>query len=165
MGERLDPREAEIDLSNARRFFSRLGYGAAGAADKLSESWKRPKRHNNKIERAALWYALTLEQECAFALASGQRRLLYPQTSRDTRYELQAGMRIVHAVVPYTGQEKTRLHGADMSRNFLFEQRGDPAHERLVDRWHVWLWDAREEGALLDEASVRLSSTCVELLS
>jgi hypothetical protein len=62
-----------------------------------------------------------------------------------------------------------------MIRNFQFENRDAIGDQRLIDRWHEWLWmkdsDVSRSGigaigkaALLGEASLRLSDNAKTVL-
>jgi hypothetical protein len=157
-------------------FYSRLEFDAAGVVRSLFESRKRVHRHNARIERAALWYALALDEECAYALDPTNGRILAPPSAdMGTRYELQAGMRVVRAVIPFTQIERSLLGSPGMHSNFRFENRDAIQEQNLFNRWHEWLWTRDEdvarppsatgESMILGEASARLLAGAQTILA
>jgi hypothetical protein len=112
----------------------------------LSAAWKRPTRHNRSIERAALWYALHVTNDCAHALEHGeQNRIARPATGDATsRYDAKAAITTIPTLFPYTTPERRLLtFNQDRRTNFRFEYGiGDTALGQiaLLERWHDWLW-------------------------
>lgn len=152
--------------------YSRLQFNASGASRELIAAQKRPKRHNKPIERLALWHTVLLDAECERVLTSGSRSLLMPRsTDVDFRYELQAGIRTVHAVVPFTAPERLALH---RDRGHILDD-VENFRSPLIDRWHQWLW-VNERGeqqtsvenlgasAVLLEACLRLNRVLLPTL-
>lgn len=160
--------------------YMRLRQAAAHTYHNVTESWKRPKRHNRKIERAALFWSLQLDDECV-TIANRHIALPRPDTADvATRYEVQAGIRTVRAILPFTSRERATMPGrTEIWRNPEFEA-DDPSmglplpDHRLVERWHQWLWmdengkpqtsvTALGQSAILAEASGRLSEAVLEV--
>jgi hypothetical protein len=161
---------------DAYHFYSRTQFEAGRTARALYEAGKRPKRHNKGIERAALRFALDLEIDCRKALEPAHASLLLPPAAdAETRYELQAGIRVVHAILPFTLAERDALRPADVMANPRFEDKQAIAEPSLVERWHEWLWmDPRGEpqtsvealgaSAILAEGCARLSHVLPRIL-
>jgi hypothetical protein len=160
-------------------FYARASFFASGAAHYLHESWTRPKRHNKRIERAALWHTVLLDEDCGKALALEPGRaslLLPPSTDAETRYELQAGIRTVHATVPFIPRERSALRReAAETGNARFDAPDIIRETALFERWHQWLWmdehraptttlDALGASGVLAEGCVRLSNVLPKLL-
>ena len=109
-------------------------------------SWQRADDHDRHLERMALWGAILLDADCAEALQPGHElRLWPPDISAETRYGLQAGIRMVHAVLPFTTIERDTLNDRPMqsfAAQFPAVESDELAsHEpELVERWHQWLW-------------------------
>lgn len=130
--------------------YSRMRSVAYFAVGHLSEAWKRPVRHNRRIERAALWYALDIADDCERLLDPADRgRYLRPTTGdAEARYDAEAAIRTIPNVLPFTSREREML-GAnrDVRNNFQFEHGiGDAALGQLAlaERWHDWLWTPPE---------------------
>ncbi|HSZ12646.1 MAG TPA: hypothetical protein VK790_01255 [Solirubrobacteraceae bacterium] len=154
-----------------------MAFYACGAAEFLDESWKRPKRHNRRIERAALWHTVALDEDCGKALDLRRSVLLLPgATDTRTRYELQAGIRTVTAIVPFTITERIALRGEELATgNTLFHDESAVQDATLFERWHEWLWmdghgvpqtstEALGASAVLGEACGRLTNALFDLL-
>lgn len=157
--------------------FSRMQSDATQADRHLREAWRRPVRHNKALERAALWHAVALSQDCVEMLDSPQVVTLSPKCGVQTRYEIQAGMRTARDVLPFTPLEIAAFRPTEMIRNFRFESLdAEPAPPKhLLDRWHEWVWldergvsqrrvEALGESAILAEACSRLSDGLAEIL-
>jgi hypothetical protein len=120
-----------------------LLFAAEGAATTLRESWKRPVRHNKKIERLALWHTVSLEHQCEQAQEPDSviRLPLQPNDcGPEARYEIESAVRMIPRVVPYLDLDLHRLR-ADTGETS--EDWGEDMAERnpsLVARWHRWLW-------------------------
>jgi hypothetical protein len=157
--------------------YTRMAGYAAETAWHLRQAWARPVRHNRRIERGALWEALLLDAECRRALAPDPlQSLLSPPTgSLDARYELQAGIRVVPHILPFTLDERQRLRPTGV-RDFRFGTEDIVNREpEVVERWHNWVWmDTEREpqkdvkalgaSALLAEAGTRISDSLYEIL-
>lgn len=126
--------------------YSRMRNTAHIAGKYMRESWKRPSNRYRHIERMALWSAVLLDIDCGEALKSGHElRLWPPDVSPQTRYGLQASVRMVHATLPFTAEERQALsEGPLHTFNETYpetESKELAAHEpELVERWHEWLW-------------------------
>ncbi len=126
--------------------YARLFTAATGTAEHLREAWKRPVRHNRRIERAALWYALNVDRSYAELLAVPSPlallRDLLPEAEVEERYEVEAATHAVHRHLPFTRQERYALQQAQSMSNFQFETEGITAREpALVEQWHRWVWE------------------------
>lgn len=116
------------------------GY-AAGAAWSLQESWKRPVRHNRRLERLALWYTVKLDENCAMAVNPDAR--VFPLTATafdpEARYEVTAALREIPRLVPFAlGRDRLR-----QPIGYQLETWGKEMAVRepsLVDDWREWLW-------------------------
>lgn len=158
--------------------YTRMSFFAAGAAEFLNESWKRPKRHNKRIERAALWHTILLDQDCGEALEPAREVLLLlpPPTDVETRYELQAGIRTVHATLPFSVTERYALQREELEiGNTHFDDNDAIRESALFERWHEWLWMDRHEvpqtstealgaSAMLAEGCARISHILPKIL-
>lgn len=139
MSKRAGESPEERDRKNA---VMRLHFDAAQASVSLVESWKRPKRHNRTIERAALFNALLLDEDCRAALRDGSYIPPAEVASAETRYEVQATIRTVHNTLPFSISERYHLTPAtrdDMMRNYGFHDAA-AVDQQLLERWHDWLW-------------------------
>lgn len=125
-------------------FWAQMLFAAEGSAHNLRESWKRPVRHNKKLERLALWHTVNLELDCESALrfdASPPVLPLKPSDgSPEVRYEVEAAIQMVPRLIPFMDFDRARLRALpDRS----FEDWGEAMAERepgLVAKWHCWLW-------------------------
>jgi hypothetical protein len=129
----------------ARQFFDLLHFYAAGAIDHLEASWKRPGRHNKKIERLAMWYSVSLELGCEQIRSPDSPAHLYYRSlavgNPETRYDIESAVQLIPPLFPYANpDEKSRLRAfSDRS----FEDWGETMAQReprLVAQWHSWLW-------------------------
>jgi hypothetical protein len=157
-------------------YYSGMYVRALGTAEFLRESWNRPKRHNRRIERAALWYTVSLDQGCQRALHPAQNKLLLPpSTDQEIRYELQAGIRTVHDTFPFSPRERELLEYEVEKGNPRFENDDVILASDLVQRWHGWLWmddqgvpqnstEALGSSAILAEACMRLCDVLPQLM-
>jgi hypothetical protein len=138
-------REKELSLEDwgSYRIMSR----AAGQAHHYLEASRRAGDDGRRdLERVALWHAVIAERGCTEALSPQHFFQLWPPgVSVDTRYGLQAAMRMVQAALPFTNEERQRL-AEPLEALFLHPpwevESGDlAAHEpELVEHWHKWLW-------------------------
>ena len=158
--------------------YTSMAVHAAGTAWHLRQAWARPVRHNRRIERGALWEALLLDAECRRALAPDPlQSLLSPPTgSLDARYDLQAGIRMIPNLMPFTLDERQRLRPTGV-HDFRFQTDDIVNREpEVVERWHNWVWidterepqaSARALGAsaLLAEAGTRISESLRAILA
>ncbi len=150
-GQRDVYKELAWDDWCAYRNMSREANAARGY---MRVAWNERNNPDHYLQRMALWHTVMLTNHCAEALEPGHVLRLWPPDVRtDTRYNLQASIRIVDATVPFTGQERQALtdgplqalldaHRGGFNDNVLAAY--EPAladHEpELVERWHKWLW-------------------------
>jgi hypothetical protein len=164
MAEGLNQREARTP-QDMHRQYEGIRFEAQATAYHMAQCWRRPVRHNREIERAALWNALQLEMLCR-DVVSGE---LPPPDGATvgSRYEIQAAARTIIAVLPFTDEERDRLHQQRIPSNLMFEDTSNLAHPELFERWHQWLWlddhgatqsdvEALGASAMLAEGSGRL---------
>lgn len=135
---------------DSKNFYDRTLMLASGAVEQLEGAWQRPVRHNTRIERGALWYALMLDAQYDEALQDGDQPTLLtpPGVNTQTHYGLQAGLRTVSYGLPFTPSERSMLRPPDMLDEWKFEK-AEALHRRAPDqvaRWHQWLWTTRREG-------------------
>jgi hypothetical protein len=128
----------------AQQFLARMQMEARGSTSGLAESWKRPVRHNLKLERLALWHAVRLEASCENALDDECGPSVLPLSpsaaAPESRYEVEAAVRMVPQLMPFTHCDLDRLRAPI---GVYFEKWGDEMADRepqLVARWHRWLW-------------------------
>lgn len=121
-----------------------MSRGAAQAHRYLEASRRADEHERRPLERVALWHSLIAEQGCTEALSPEHFFQLWPPgVSVETRYGLQAAMRMVQATLPFTDEERQRL--AEPLQTFLdppWEVESDElaTHEpELVEHWHKWL--------------------------
>jgi hypothetical protein len=122
---------------------------AARVVEKLDQAWQRPVRHNARIERAALFYALIVDQqrEEAFQPINPPELLLPADIDTDTHYGLQAGLRTVEHQLPFTPPQRRALLAPDVIREYEFASEAVERRSPLaVATWHQWLWTTRREG-------------------
>jgi hypothetical protein len=125
-------------------FWAQMLFAAEGAARNLQESWKRPVRHNKKLERLALWHTVNLELDCENALSLDASPPVLPLSASDgppeVRYDVDAAIRLVPRLIPFTDFDRARLRALpDRS----FDDWGEAMAERepgLIAGWHRWLW-------------------------
>jgi hypothetical protein len=139
----------------------------------LDVSWQQALDHDRGLERMALWHAVVLGDECAEALEPGHElRMWPPAVSARIRYGLQAGIRMVHATLPFTDEERQALGEIPLrpmiNRPRPIESDELAAHEpELVERWHQWLWSDElgipQQTAARLGASMLLAESCVQL--
>jgi hypothetical protein len=167
------PREEAPVPPRGYHLYSRMATNAAGAAYHLRESWERPKRHNKRIERAALWYVLAVGVDCDDAVTTVPGALLLrelrPEARVEERYEIQAAIHAVRYCLPFGPGTRDVLNQARTMDDFLFES--DQITDRepaLVEQWHNWVWadehhapqtsvHALGASAILAEGCLRLS--------
>ena len=169
---------AALPLSqDAYDFYSHVQAQATSTAKLIYDSWQRPKRHNLRVERTALWHALDLDQSCAWVLEPGNTQILIPPLGNvETCYDIQAGVRSVHATFPLSAEEREELSTKpEEQKNQWLEGEAPVDASRLLERWHAWLWNDSHGGqrshiealgasAIFVEASARLSRTIPRLL-
>ncbi len=146
-----------------RDFFDFMHLGATGTHRTLGESWARPVRHNRKIERSALWYALLVVEKCTQADEPHQL-YLDDRTKLATvaQYELRAAVRTIPRLVPYGVLNHRALQGVGFDYEFQSEQivRDQP---ELVEEWHQWLWQPGEARAEPSRRALLLAEGCQRL--
>lgn len=137
-------------LEQPDEVYARMYASAGGLTWNLEEAWKRRVRHNERLERTALYSGLLLARECTLTLEEDRAEVLMPEgASTAQRYELQGGMRAVYYGLPFSQGERRRLYGSyEGMRNLLaFQVRKLEDNEPdLVARWHQWLWPEGTEG-------------------
>ncbi|MGE5281079.1 MAG: hypothetical protein ACM3N0_01925 [Chloroflexota bacterium] len=143
--------QSEHDPDNASRlppqveqFLGAMEIVARGTAANLQESWRRPVRHNKKIERLALWHTVMLGETCERAIDPEHHSLVVTlsptQAEPETRYEIQAAARMIPGLVPFSRLDQAKLR-ADTGK--YFDKWGEDMAVRepvLVANWHSWLW-------------------------
>lgn len=125
--------------------YTRMQTHAGEVVRQLGYAWKRPVRHNRRIERAALWYTLHVARDCDRILdPAGTPDYVQPVTGDAlARYDTEAAIRTIPETLPLTRREREILSGNQDRRNFEFEHGiGNVALGQLalVERWHEWLW-------------------------
>ncbi len=160
--------------------YFKMRYSAKRAHRYLEASWQTDSDQRRPLERMALWHGVLVGRACADALSPGHVLQLWPPgVSVETRYGLQAAMRMVNATLPFTAEERHRL--AEPLQAFLgpagdVESDELAAHEpELVERWHKWLWtdefglphtqgELLGPSAVLDESYKELATHLHEIL-
>jgi hypothetical protein len=163
-------------------------YANAGTAD-LEDAWQRPVRHNRKIERMALWNVLETGEHC-MRIRDSERHLIRPALGDvETRYDLEASIRTVPELLPFTESERYKLRTMPddpRGRNVeLLRFHRAMGHEdgpysiehgppELLDRWHQWLWvkgdlsvrgeSPNPDAQVLSEGCYRLAGSLAILL-
>jgi hypothetical protein len=146
---------------------SLLRYAAQSTVRYLSESWKRPVRHNRKLECLALWHTAHLELFSTEALAANPSAPLAglgPEPVEDeVRYEIEAALRSVAPNVPFTHYEAGYLATptwaeSDAETATIVAQR----NPELTSRWHGWLWED-QQARVLAIAATRLDENLAGL--
>ncbi len=128
-----------------------LGYLAARTERYLHQSWERPVRHNRKIERTALWYAVHLESVCERVSDDPdlQPRILplppSDATPPEVRYEFEAAVRAIPPLFPLDRQEIKQILTPTWESVDEWVGPAEERHAPLLERWHAWLW--AEEGS------------------
>jgi len=151
--------------------YSRLLFDALATSEALSKSWQHPKHRDRTREREALYYALHLDQDGQTVLDDHRTM---PSVSVETRYEIHAAIRLVHAILPFTLGELEVLTTPEIMRNRQFEDES-AVPDRLLSRWHEWLWidehgvpqtstKALGASALLQEGCGRLAASLPEVM-
>jgi hypothetical protein len=166
-GELFDVQTRGLTI-DAYHCYSHMQFHAGSATEYFCESRKRPVRHNRRIERVALWHAVLLDEDCKKALEPAHSALLLPPLCDvETRYALQAGIRIVHGTLPFTTAERGTLAQEAKTGNVEFSDGNNISAPDLISRWHDWLWrdDMNRPGASLEAlgASAVLAEGCVQL--
>jgi hypothetical protein len=173
------------DRLATRSTYSLLLLDALATSGALSNSWKRPRRHNRAIERKALYFALRLDQNCRSALTNGRAMPSAGVAGVEARYEIQAAIQTVHVVLPFTLAERDVLTPPEMlprppeerepPLNPQFEDETAVPDRRLLERWHKWLWmdehgvpqpnvGALGASAILGEGCNRLCTSLPEVM-
>lgn len=163
---------------NRNSFYQQLEMCAGRAAEYLHEAWQRPVRHNRRIERAALFYTMIVDEqrEVAFWPINPPDLLLPEGADTETHYELQAGLRTVEHQLPFRPEQRRALLAPDVIREYEFESGAIEKREPLaVATWHQWLWTTRREGrrtiaepsaaaSVLHEGCTRLAGSLAVIL-
>lgn len=115
---------------------------AKSAARWMTEAWRRPVHQNRRIENTALWYAMSLEERCRPGVADEPwRDLLQATNTPSTRYEIEAAVRCLPLMLPFTGDELDSLRTASGAQDIEFAQGTLISHSSLFSRWALWLWN------------------------
>lgn len=144
--------------------YNRISRHTRNAKLNLRLNWQQAGRNPN-VARAALWFAVVLDGECAEALEPGHKlRLWPPGVSSEIRYGLQAGIRMVHATLPFTAVERATLQEPLNAFRDGFPPKYEPPElltyePELVARWHDWLW--QDELGLPQTDVARLGASAV----
>lgn len=126
--------------------YSGLLFAAQMTGGAIADSWKRPKRHNRTIQRTALQSAISLDEHCQVAIAKGRDLPSSTVASVETRYEVQAGIRTVRAILPFTLEERAELRQPEMRYSLGSGDEATIPKRALLERWYEWLWtDGRGE--------------------
>jgi hypothetical protein len=143
-------------------FFSRLQLDASRVANVVNDGWQRSRAYSSTLSQEALYHAAILGESCADALHGEgespalERLRVTGVADLPVRYEVEAAMRLIPAILPFDGSEIERLE----ARRFRhWEQWADSKIQEepgLVARWHRWLWKAREGGDSEDRSDASL---------
>jgi hypothetical protein len=137
-----NPWKVESELSPDVQSFWQLSRSyAAGVSWSLDESWKRPVRHNRKLERLALWYTVSLDKNLEYALDAGSR--VFPLSvafDPDARYEITAAVHEIPRLVPFAA-ERSNLRQPIGSHFDAWGEEISDREPQLVGRWHEWVWE------------------------
>ena len=111
----------------------------------LERSFQHTGSRDRDLERMALWSSLLLDKHCALALQPDHAARLWPPVSAGERYDLQTGIRAVHATLPFSAEEREALSAPLPESSTSFTEHGETPgleyHEpELVKRWQNWLW-------------------------
>ena len=134
----------ELSLEDWKSYF-KMRRSARRAHCYLEVSRQADEHERRPLERVALWHSVIAERACAEALSPEHFFQLWPpDVSVETRYGLQAAMRMVQATLPFTSEERQRLaEPLQTPLDYGLEVESDElaAHEpELVEHWHKWLW-------------------------
>jgi hypothetical protein len=106
----------------------------------------RPLVEPQPFERMALWHSIVLDHYCAEALTTSHILQLWPPgVGAETRYGLQAAIRMIHATLPFTPDEREKVTKPLAASLIVRSQIADSEElaaeaSELVNRWHEWLW-------------------------
>jgi hypothetical protein len=90
-------------------------------------------RHNVKLESWALAHTVSLEAQCTEATAI---QLSPEHASAEVRYDVEAAVRVIPQLLPFTDVELARLRTASQEAPEVIVER----ESRLFNGWHSWLW-------------------------
>jgi hypothetical protein len=152
------------------RYLSSLQAQARDLNLNLAASWRNPASHDKAIERRAMWHALRLAKACDEPWdrdrpVEDYRWLVYwaaGDADPEARYDLQAAMRMIPRLVPFTPPVITRLIDKHPAEDFeTWEAYVQGQELPLADRWHRWLWDIDTEGLPAERDHGRASELAV----
>lgn len=153
-----------------RATYMGLQWTAGSAADHLYDAWKRPVRHNRRIERAALHFALNIANYCERVSTNRPEHVRPKIGNMDARYDAEAGIRTIPTILPFTVEERRLLTANQHPHNPRFEHGiGDVAlgQLELAEQWHDWLWtpptNPLERRALPGAEAELLALACTRL--
>jgi hypothetical protein len=110
----------------------------------LDQGWRRPVRHNRRIERIALRSASHLVGICAGATDPEKVPHVLPVSPHDApptvRYEFETAVRAVPHNFPLTVGEAALLNRPPTGTDDDWLERVEVPYQSLLERWHGWLW-------------------------
>lgn len=129
--------------------FNSLENRSPDAAKAMQEVWRRPARHNVRIERAALRYTVILDGHCRNLTMHGRHRtfLVPPLSDPAKRYDIEAAVRTIPDLVPFTQDECERIRGSQFYTDGYHTGPQDISNTEpeLLARWHEWLWTPKDD--------------------
>lgn len=124
------------------------------AAGQMYEAWRRPVRHNRRIEREVLWHTVHLIKDCRDLLEwhRDDSFVTLPLPDPAKRYDIEAAIRTIPALIPFTQYECEAIRSSEQYRDRFFSADGYENGVRgigitqpeLLARWHEWLWVSKE---------------------
>jgi hypothetical protein len=136
--------------------FDLIGSSLPEAVERMQEAWRRPVRHNRKIERAALTSTVRIERYCRHLLMGDMGSFLTPPLPDPAkRYDIESAIRTIPSVIPFTRYECESIRDTKWDEaGFYAGVDDDPGITRpeLLTRWHEWLWTPKaDSGQRTDE--------------
>jgi hypothetical protein len=126
--------------SGTQDVFDRMSYEAGVTWSWMTDSWKRLRRPNEKIDIGALQGALGLERSCTEAL-DNPTTFLHPNTNQ-LRYDLYAGALLVQRALPISVENRAALWNTVKQWHRGYERwlvEPPKEHEPLIAHWRQWL--------------------------
>jgi hypothetical protein len=125
-------------------------------------------RHNLKIERAALWYAVRLAVDCATVASADEVGELVG--SPPARYDTKAAVQTIPTLMPFASHERDALARETRENKpfYNFEWEYAITHSvvdgsALFDRWHDWLWTPDRQSRDPNPVALELAEGCKRL--
>jgi hypothetical protein len=143
-----------------------IGQAAIATRENLVLGWKRPVRHNARIERDSLWCALELDHRSKALIADD---FTAPSGVR-APYQICAGLLVLQHCLPFAQDERKAIRAGESGS----VPTRDPESrakwiDALISRWRDWLWIDGEpstrgqqpnpEALLLAEGCARLAQS------